>query len=339
MTGELDCFSFHSVKGGVGKSTLSTLLAYNLARRRPDTPVVLIDMDLTGTSLSDVLPLQAPRWADGDVDLLTAPVGFFSCADTLRRVEDRHGGPRSATVQVPYLNDFLLWADPDWSTERDIHPSALCWRMEGAPDNLTVIPSSALPEDLRRIIPVIFDEEHAAFLEARIEALLAALVPDTGVRIVVFDTPPTIPGLSRSILSLGFRLGGASKRPLADDGYIPQRLEDAAVRWRIAMVLSQDRQDLRAAERWMAHVDAAEQDRVRLVINRVPASVTDALRRRLFGGDLGPAGPVAPIYPTLANFAEVILVPDNPKLQFFHQDDAGPSSDLGDLIELAEWDR
>jgi hypothetical protein len=340
MTGELHCFSFHSVKGGVGKSTLSTLLACNLARSRPGTPVVLIDMDLTGTSLSDVLPLQAPRWAEDRVDLLTTPVGFHSYADTLSRVEARHGGPRDATdLQIPYLNDFLLWADPDWSTERDIHPSALSWKMQGAPDNLHVIPSSALPEDLRRIIPVIFDEEHAAYLEARIEALLDAIVPDVGVRIVVFDTPPTIPGLSRSILSLGFRLGGPIKRALADDGYIPPRLALSTLRWRIALVLSQDRQDLRAAERWMAHVDATEQDLVRLVINRVPPSEMDTLRGRLFGGDLGLSGPTAPKYHTLANFADVNLVPDNPRLQFFHQDDAGPPSDLGDLFKLADWDQ
>lgn len=337
MTAELQCFSFHSVKGGVGKSTLSTLLAYNLARRQPDIPVVLIDMDLTGTSLSDVLTLQAPRWTDDRVDLLTAPVDFYSCDDTRRRIDERHGGPRSAKLQVPYLNDFLLWADPNWSTERDVDPRALCWRMQGAPDNLRVIPSSALPDDLRRIIPVIFDEEHAAYLEARIESLLDALMVDGCKQIVVFDTPPTIPGLSRSVLSLGFRLGGAEKQPLAKDGYIPPRLEQASVRWHIAMVLSQDRQDLRAAERWVDRVGPEEQELVRLVVNRVPAGESQTLHRRLFGGDLGPAGPVAPLYPTLANF-ELVWVTDDPRLRFFHRDEIN-SSELDGLLELAEWDR
>lgn len=50
MTGTLRCTSFHSVKGGVGKSTLSTALACTLARRHPEDPVVLIDMDLKGGS-------------------------------------------------------------------------------------------------------------------------------------------------------------------------------------------------------------------------------------------------------------------------------------------------
>ena len=53
-------WSFHSVKGGVGKSTLSTRCALALARKRPERRVYLVDLDLTGTSLADGLPLRAP---------------------------------------------------------------------------------------------------------------------------------------------------------------------------------------------------------------------------------------------------------------------------------------
>ena len=337
MNPELHCFSFHSVKGGVGKSTLSTLLAHVLAARRPDTPVFLIDMDLTGTSLSDVLPLEAPRWPSGRVEPLTPPTDFWSRESTLKRIDDRKGGPRSADeLLIPYLNDYLLWADPDWSTDRDVLPSALAWRMVGAPDNLRVIPSSALPGDLQRIMPVIFDEEHAAFLEARIEALLDSLIAAFTRCIVVFDTPPTIPGLSHSILSLAFRLGGPTKLSLAEDDYMPGHLDNAAVRWKVALVLSTDRQDLRAAQRWMMLVDDQQQTQVRLVVNRVHESHRANVEVRLFGGDLGPEGYVDPDYPTLANFSDIRIVPDDARMRLFGHDDIDPGTLVG-LLDPADW--
>ena len=321
MVGKLRCYSVHSVKGGVGKSTLSTAIAHTLALRNPNTEVFLIDMDLTGTSLGDALPLEAPSWSEGQVDLLRPPDGNLSRDATLARIEERQGGPRDAAqLQVPYLNDFLLWADADWSTTRDVLPEALCWRLRGGPDKLRVLPSSALPDDLQRIIPVIFDEEYAAFLEQRVEALLAALVPDSGERIIVFDTPPTIPGLSRSIISLGLRLGGATKQALADDGYIPPALQECPITWRICVVITPDVQDLRPADRWMTRVSEEERPLVKVVINRAPPDRPKQLYEDLFGGGTALR---TPQYATLANFADPRLcVPDDPCLQLFRNDDA-----------------
>lgn len=335
MTRTLHCYSFHSVKGGVGKSTLSTLLAHTFAAQQADTPVYLIDMDLTGTSLSDVLPLEAPRWPSETVELLHEPSDFWSCEETFARIDRRHEPGLADPRQVPYLNDYLLWADTDWSTDRDVLPSALAWRMRGAPANLRVIPSSAKPKDLQCIMPVIFDEEHAAFLEARIEALLDALVTRHERCVVVFDTPPTVPGLSHSILSLGFRLGGDTKIPLADDQYIPPRLRDVVLRWKIAMVVSPDRQDLVAAERWMALIDDTQRELVRLVVNRVPASAMLTIEQ-LFGEDLGPAGIAAPRYPTLANFDDRRFVVDSEGMKLFGHDELA-IADMRALLDLAEW--
>lgn len=333
MTGLLRCFSFHSVKGGVGKSTLSTLVAHGLARRAESTEVVLIDLDLTGTSLSDVLALEAPQW-DGDaIDLRSRPDGgFFGREETLRRIGER-APERANGLRVPYLNDFLLWSDPDWSTDRDVVPAALSWRVQGAPANLSVIPSSALPADLERIIPVIFDEEHAAFLEARLEVLLDALVPEEGERVVVIDTPPTIPGLSRSVISLGLRLAREPKRALADDEYIPARLRSSRVAWQVGVVLSRDRQDLRAAERWMELVDPNDQDLFRLIVNRVPEGDPEQIRAEIFGGTLGPGGGAEPSFPTLSNFKPPILVQESSGLQFFQRDGQVPN-DIAMLVDL-----
>lgn len=331
MTGSLRCYSFHSVKGGVGKSTLSTFLAYGLARQS-SAEVVLIDLDLTGTSLSDVLALEAPRWDRDVIDLRSRPDGgFFDREETLKRIGER-APARADGMRVPYLNDFLLWSDPDWSTDRDVVPEALSWRIQGAPANLSVIPSSALPVDLERIIPVIFDEEHAAFLEARLEVLLDALVPNNGERVVVIDTPPTIPGLSRSVISLGLRLGRDSKRALAEDDYIPARLRASRVVWQVGVVLSRDRQDLRAAERWMALVDPNDQDQFRLILNRVPAGEPEQIRAQLFGGSARPGGIEDPSFPTLSNFERMVLVQERSGLQLFQRDGEVPS-DISELVD------
>lgn len=335
MAGKLCCYSIHSVKGGVGKSTLSTAIAHTLACRHRGTEVFLIDMDLTGTSLGDALPLEAPSWPEGQVDLLRPPTGNLSRDETLLQIDLRQDGPYDVSqLRVPYLNDFLLWADADWSTQRDVLPEALCWRLQAGPDNLRVLPSSALPDDLQRIIPVIFDEEYAAFLEQRVEALLASLVPDSGERIIVFDTPPTIPGLSRSIISLGLRLGAEPKTALADDEYIPPSLVASAITWRICVVITPDVQDLRAADRWMTRVDKHEQQLVKVIINRAPPDRREQLFEDLFGGGTALR---APQYPTLANFAVLgLCVPDDPRLQLFRDDDAlrgGVDQLLGPVLE------
>lgn len=271
MTGTLRCYSFHSVKGGVGKSTLSVVTALALAHKHPGAAVFLVDMDLTGTSLADVLPLEAPKWegveAAGPLDLQVPASGFHEHESARARIEERAEAEGSAAVGVPFLNDYLLYSTPDWDQGTDVPPAAISWRLQGAPDNLRVLPSSALPRDLVRALPVIYDEEHAAYLEGRLEYLLAALVSKEPETFVVFDTPPTIPGLSRSVLSLALRLSHEPKEKLSDDEDMPPALEAATVNWRAYLVATQDYQDIRAAARWLSLTEDGAV--VRLVLNRV----------------------------------------------------------------------
>src|SRR5438105_2674081 len=113
MSGSLRCFSFHSVKGGVGKSTLATACACYLSTSHAQ-PIYLIDMDLTGTSLADVLPLQAPAWPTADsepLDLVGGPKQnhFHPRNETRQRMNLRWQSkvePAKA-YGVPFLNDFL----------------------------------------------------------------------------------------------------------------------------------------------------------------------------------------------------------------------------------------
>lgn len=274
MTQRLRCYSFHSVKGGVGKSTLSVVTAVALATENPNARVVLVDMDLTGTSLADVLPLEAPSWrgvgARDRIDLRKAPDGSLGSVEAQRRIEERGDTPAEAgAIGVPFLNDYLLFTPPGWEADKDAPPRAISWRLPAGPGNLSVMPSSALPRDLVKALPVIYDEEHAAFLEARLEYLLAALLGEGGDVFVVFDTPPTIPGLSRSVLSLALRLARHPKTPLSDDGFMPKALREAEIVWDALLVATQDFQDVRAAARWLDLVRPDDPDVLRLVVNRV----------------------------------------------------------------------
>src|SRR5688572_6722323 len=104
MSGRLRCYSFHSVKGGVGKSTLAVLTALTLARR-PGARVTLIDMDLTGTSLADALRLEAPAWdladATAPLPLLTPPTRHLSVKETREWMEERDVLLRDALDRDP----------------------------------------------------------------------------------------------------------------------------------------------------------------------------------------------------------------------------------------------
>lgn len=307
MKKRLHCSSFHSVKGGVGKSTLSVLTAVALAEAHPEARVYLVDMDLTGTSLADVLPLEAPHW-DGvgpkdPIALLAPPSGFLAASETSPRIESRGEAERGEpeAIGVPFLNDFLLFKTPSWDEESDVPIDAIAWKLAQGPENLRVLPSSALPRDLEQALPVIYDEEHAAFLEGRLEYLLAAMLQAHDEAFVVFDTPPTIPGLSNSVLSLAFRLCAEPKKSLSEDGFMPARLEDAGVDFHAFIVATPDYQDVRAARRWLDRVRDEENDVVQFVVNRAsgePQQRQDELDKALrlpsaSGSARGPADPEA----------------------------------------------
>lgn len=283
----LRCASFHSVKGGVGKSTLSYLVARLLAEQAPEGErVALIDADLTGTSLADVLALRAPRWngvgRDDQLPLDREPDEWTDLAHSSGTENLDPPPPPTLTTRalredghahdVPLLNDFLLWDNNRYDPDKDVHPEALFWKPlanDPLAERLVVIPSSALPNDLAQILPLIYAELHAAYLESRLEWLLHWLLAKTNVKTVIFDTPPTIPGLSRAVLSMAMRL--PDDVALAKDGGTPNlltRAEGTKITWTAFLIASTDLQDLRAADRWLDGRDEAELGRIQAIINR-----------------------------------------------------------------------
>jgi len=309
-TPDLRCYSFHSVKGGVGKTTFSLLTAlYHAVIRREKT--LLIDMDLTGTSLADVLPLEAPDFQPVIAASLKnshkpleplqhTPTDFLSREETLRRIRNRHenGHAQSKTQSsparwrsedVPFINDFLLYAGSHWDASQEAHPEAFAWRyrldsdLEEPYPLLRISPSSALPPDLYQLLPLIYDEPYACFVESRLEWFIHQVLSRTSYRVLVFDTPPSIPGLSRSVLSLGLRLPRLREQPdsaaLAPGGGTPPMLLQRNICWHPCLVTTGDLQDLRAVERWHDEATLEEQAQLRILVNRL--SKPDMLERQL----------------------------------------------------------
>ncbi|MEO5726298.1 MAG: P-loop NTPase, partial [Byssovorax sp.] len=128
--------TFCSVKGGVGKSTLATICAKLLADR--GRVPVLVDCDLTGTSLADGLRLCAPVVAeheDGAIDLEAPPTGEMLSLDetrsrrTARRDALRRDGEKwkDRPRPPPYFNDPLNYT---FLTKRPARVDALLWKHE-----------------------------------------------------------------------------------------------------------------------------------------------------------------------------------------------------------------
>lgn len=337
------CWSFHSVKGGVGKSTLSLALARRLARALSgDAPrVVLLDMDLTGTSLADAIPLLAPTW-----DELTERLPLHTAPD--RHVPPHPGIERRAAeadpraMHVPYLNDWLLHRmDVDHETP-EAAPAAFLWRDEQAPA-LRVIPSSALPGDLSVVLPMLYDEPFAAYVERRLELLLAGLV-ELGVTHIVVDTPPTLPGLSRAVLSLALRV--PEGQPLARGASLPRSLRTASLSWQPWVVTSRDRQDLRAVERWLEAIDDEDdRDRLGVVINRCDASLESLRAHYRAWGASAVVGEAEDALNASADHLfrgrRRISIPHDPLLRLFDVEGAangeGKEDALRELLEDEEW--
>ena len=346
----LRCASFHSVKGGVGKSTLSYLVARLLAERaKPGERVALVDADLTGTSLADVLTLRAPRWhglgADDALPLGRVPDEWRPLDAARSSLAVRAAREDGHARVVPLLNDFLLWQEHRHEPDGDVHPEALFWKpLEDDPlaERLVVLPSSALPNDLAHVVPLIHDELHAAYLESRLEWLLHWLLEKADVRTVVFDTPPTIPGLSRAVLSMAMRL--PDDTPLADDGGTPKwltRAEGTAIQWAAFLVVSTDLQDLHAAERWLQGRQTHEIDRIHVVINRAwRKDPEETLKARLAGvsssgaGESAAAGMVT-LYGGDLLRSPLVVQEDQSELRIFTGEPRSPRA-LADLVTLVE---
>jgi hypothetical protein len=240
---------FCSVKGGVGKSTLATVLAKQLAEQK--RVPVLVDCDLTGTSLADGLRLRAPRVpvrADGTLDLGAAPTGEHHDLDETRRLRRRRRDAVTGDrITAPvYFNDIL--GHPSEEDERGLRADAALWRHE-KDDGVAYLPSSSIQRDVVKSLdwfnsPVGFDWARRALWTFHNLATHRSDLTD-----IVVDLPPGTWGFSHQMLVVAATLH--AQKPLPP-GYPPWDAGAIRCQARAFLVTSQDNNDLLPALEFVA---------------------------------------------------------------------------------------
>ena len=247
--------AFASMKGGVGKSCLAVTCAKLLAHigRKP----LVVDCDMTGTSLADGLQLLAPKLPlgeDGKFDWFQYPTGeFHSREETLRlrrlrRYAPLDGNGMPALMPPPYLNDMLRFLEEAYSEKRTVTTprfDAGLWRHPGAHDGLEYLPSSPCKYDVATSLGWL-QFEHDPDLKFRWMRLLfwiLYVLVDLRKNLtdIVIDLPPGILAFTHEVL-VALSLIDLEKKPI--DGY--PRWSDLGVTLKANpfLVLSPDRNDL-----------------------------------------------------------------------------------------------
>ena len=149
-------FSFHSVKGGVGKSSLS-LASSIFAGEFKKESTLLVDGDLTGTSLLDCFPQQSRA---------TDPLQF----------------------------DDFLFASPDRYL-KIIRLPKLTFQPIPEVNNVDFFPGHTDLKSVKLAVPFLAQEWHLNFLEERLNDLVEWALK-VGYKNIIFDFPPGLFGLS-----------------------------------------------------------------------------------------------------------------------------------------------
>lgn len=269
--------AFCSVKGGVGKSTLAVGCAKLLACE--GATCVLIDADLTGTSLADGMALCAPRVPlreDGSLDLDASPTGMFYTRAETKALRDRRDwkGSRERPPPPAFFNDALRYKN-DIDPMRECRIDALLWRSE-RDDGVGYLPSSPLRDDVGFALGWLFAQDRELAWLRRLAWLLDELsIRLPGLTDVVIDLPPGVFGFANEVLQMMSTLSRGLPLP---EGAPEWTRGDVLWKVRPFLVMSQDENDLVVAMDFFAESYPALPELVPIV-NR--AAGIEAIRARV----------------------------------------------------------
>jgi hypothetical protein len=255
---------FCSAKGGVGKSTLAVATAKLLAEQ--GHVCVLIDADLTGTSLGDGLLLRAPEVitdTEGKPDLAKTPTGRFLTREETVRLRRLRGSlswdNTQASPPPPFLNDALRYIGEDGG---ECQVESLFWRHVDD-DKVRYLPSSPARRDIGVALGWLYDEEEFGWIQ-RMAWLFDGMCDQMpSLTDVVVDLPPGLFGFAHQMLALTSNLERGVPFP---SGY---PLWDGKIRWKsnVMLVTTPDRADLIAAVEYATRF-REQTGHVRLLLNK-----------------------------------------------------------------------
>lgn len=154
----MEIVSLHSQKGGTGKTSIALSLAIEAQRRK--LKPLLIDMDLSGTSIKDSIHLKLVNQDQSISE-------FF----------------RSLVLKNP--TDYIATAE--------IQDLGM-----GTKEELAVLLGDA--QTGIDLMPLVYKENHSQFLRSRVESLINALAKDKLINVVIIDNSPGCWGLGKAVL-------------------------------------------------------------------------------------------------------------------------------------------
>lgn len=163
---EVKIYTIHSQKGGVGKTSVALAKAGWVALKE-DKKTLIIDGDITGTSLVDIFSKEKNN--------------------------------------VRYLNELLL-SDPlvfrQYKKEPERVGSDFCIPI-AKHKKIFFMPSSSIFEDLKIIVALISQEERLHFFRSRMRDILE-LLAQNNFETLIIDTPPGLYGMSQAMREIKF---------------------------------------------------------------------------------------------------------------------------------------
>jgi hypothetical protein len=190
----------------------------------------------------------------------------------------------------------MLMQRPQDVTVEDGHPAAFLWKSSSEAEYFYIVPASPTPCDVVRMhsLPPNFTTNRTGLF---LNDLVGFFQAQGHQRMhVIFDTPPSLVGSSRDILTLALSLGGPGgpQSWLTQQG-LPANLDGAKITWKAFLVYGQDRGDGQALT---GYLHAAP-----------PEEITTGVLHTV-GRD------------STASY----VVPEDPRMRFFHRDEDIQSS-------------
>lgn len=177
-------YSIHSQKGGVGKTSIAIAIA-GLESIFNKKKVLLIDADLTGTSIKDILVRKISKDEKSPLTytyinelILATPNDFGEY--TLNISKKTRGKSKSSSG----LHDFYYKSEID--------------------PNIFFSPSSPAYSDVLEIIPLISQEDYLHFFRHRFEDIIVTAINDDDFEVIILDLSPGFHGLSKNICDMMF---------------------------------------------------------------------------------------------------------------------------------------
>jgi len=174
-------YSIHSQKGGVGKTSIAIAIA-GFEAIFNHKKVLLIDADLTGTSIKDILRREKKKSEKNPLTYTFNNKLILAAPDTFEK---------NTPIFAPKKGADSSFGLSKFYNKSEIEPK------------IYFSPSSPLYEDILEIIPLISQEDYLHFFRHRFEDIIVAAMNE-GFEIIIIDLPPGFYGLSKNICDMMF---------------------------------------------------------------------------------------------------------------------------------------